>query len=818
MAWLNGSKKLPCVKRNATTTSVKKPSPGPEEHKLRYKKPARTWTEALPIGNGRLGAMVFGGVAGERLQLNESSLVSGYPGYRNLPLDARKDYAAITAAIAAGRYVEATRLVESRWLGACWACYQPLGDLVVDFPKTGSPRNYERELDIAKGIFRVSYESGGARFTREIFASHPDEVIVLRFASDKAGRLDFRVRFGSPHPVEVRAGGARLSMHGQAPGFVLRRTLEWVEERGDTWKYPELWDEACKRLPGAAQVLYNGRGMFFSARLSVQTRDGEISATGDSLTVCGASETVILLAASTSYNGFDKDPVSEGADAGAKAERALKRALKRDSPTLLKRHTTDHRGLFDRVTLDLGPGSGLPTDQRLKEPGPALAALYFQFGRYLLIAGSRANGQPLNLQGLWNEEIIPPWSGQYTLNINAEMNYWPAAVCNLSECAEPFHRMIRELAVDGRRVAREMYGRRGWVAHHNTTLWREAQPVDNTAVAAYWPLGGAWLCVELFDHYRFGQDLELLREAWPLMKEACLFLLDWIVPNAEGRLVTPVSTSPENTFHYKADEKEVIGSISAGSTMDMGIIRELFRNTAEAAAILGIEDGFRRKLKAAAGKLPAFRIGARGQLQEWQEDLMETEPDHRHVSHLFALHPAAQITPRGTPELAAAARKTLELRGDGGTGWSKAWKISFWARLGDGDHADKMLEELLKESTLPNLFDTCPPFQIDGNFGGAAGIAEMLLQSHDGEIELLPALPCAWPSGSVRGLRARGGYEVAIQWSDGCLEEAEIRASRDGACRARLGGKVRAMSMKAGERLRLDGNLKRRPKLPPRKR
>ena len=769
--------------------------------RLWYTSPAAKWEEALPIGNGRLGAMVFGGASQERLQLNEDTLTSGYPGYRDLPLDARKDFATITNQIVRRQFAEADALVTEKWLGGSWACYQPLGDMFLDFGHKEPVTNYTRELDLNSAVCRVRYQSGGVTFTREVFASQPDQVIVVRLTADRPGGLNFRARLTSPHPVEVRAEGGQLAMRGQLPGFVLRRTLDWVEKKGDTWKYPELWDKSGRRLSNAAPVLYNGRGLLFDARLAARARGGKVTAEKEGLAVSGAEESVIVYSAASSYNGFGEKP----ADASKKAEGFLQAVAKRNYSDLAGRHTRDYRSLFGRVSLDLGVQGSLPTDQRLKSPDAALAALYFQFGRYLMIAGSRPGTQPLNLQGIWNHEVIPPWACQYTININAEMNYWPAEVCNLSECAEPLLRMIGELAVDGRRVAREMYGRRGWVAHHNTTLWRDAQPVDNAAQASFWPMGSGWLCQHLFEHYRFTGDRGFLeKEAYPVMKDACLFYQDWLVDDGKGRLVTPVSTSPENVFVYtNAAGKKTRASVSAGGTMDMSIIRDLFANTLRAGEILGGDAEFRATLKTTLGKLLPFQIGARGQLQEWAEDFVEGDPRHRHVSHLFALHPGSQITVRGTPELAAAAKRTLELRGDGGTGWSKAWKINFWARLEDGNHAQKMLHELLTQSTQVNLLDVCPPFQIDGNFGGAAGIAEMLLQSHEEEpgaagggseiISILPALPENWPDGSVKGLRARGGFVVDIAWKGGRAVSWRIASKEPRLVKVRVQGEVKTV-------------------------
>jgi alpha-L-fucosidase 2 len=777
-----------------------------QDLRIWFTEPAPKWDEAFPMGNGRLGAMVFGGATAEHIQLNEATLVSGYPGYRDLPLDVRKEYPEVTSLMAQRKFAEATDCVNTNWLGSSWACYEPLGDLFFDFTNGAPVENYRRELDLNTAICRVSYEVGGVKFTREIFASHPDEAIVFHFTASKPHSLNFRIRLASPHPVSVKANGAGLAMDGQIPGFVLRRTLDWVEKHGDTWKYPNLWDASGKRLPNASQVLYEGRGLKFDARLVAQARGGKLTAENDMLDVAGADEATIIYTAASSYGGFNRPNI----DPVPKAEGIMRSAARLGYDRLRGRHLRDYQSLFQRVALDLGPQSNLPTGERVKSPDESLAALYFQFGRYLMIAGSKPGGQPMNLQGIWNDKVIPPWSSEYTININLEMNYWPSEVCNLPECAEPLLRMVGELAVNGRDVARKMYGNHGWVAHHNTTLWRDAEPVDGSGQAAFWPMGSGWLCHQLFEHYQFGGDRDFLRaNAYPIMHDGCLFYLDWLIDNGKGQLVTPVSTSPENAFVYtNADGQKKRANISAGSTMDMSIIRDLFTNTIRAAEILQMDAAFRTTLNAVLKKLLPFQIGARGQLQEWQEDFAENEPHHRHVSHLFGVYPGRQITTRDTPELASAAEKSLELRGDGGTGWSMAWKINLWARLGDGDHAHKLLEALLTQSTLPNLLDVCPPFQIDGNFGGESGIAEMLLQSHDGEVELLPALPKAWPDGHFKGLRARGGYEVDCDWNGGQLTRAIIRSRGASTCTLRYGNKTVALTFKAGKEMRLDGGLR----------
>lgn len=732
--------------------------------KLWYDRPATQWVEALPIGNGRLGAMVFGDPCNEIIQLNENTVWAGQPNRNDNP-EAKAALPEVRELIFEGKYKEAQNLVDEKFISKTshGMPYQTVGNLELFFPGHENYSDYYRELDLEKALTTSRYRVNGINYTTEVFASYPDQVIIVRIFGDKTGVVNFSATMTRPSKSNITTkGNDELVLSG-------------ITSDHETVK-------------GAVQ---------FATHIKILTHGGSTSTSESSLHVFDADTATIYISIASNFVNYS----DISGNAFERASAYLQHALKKDYKQIIDDHIKDYRQYFKRVNLNLGTTDAIknPIDVRLQQfsggNDPQMVALYFQFGRYLLISSSRPGGQPANLQGIWNDELFPPWDSKYTVNINTEMNYWPSEVTNLSEMNEPLVTMVKELSQTGQKTAKDMYGMRGWVLHHNTDIWRINGPVDG-AFWGMWPMGGAWLCQHLFDKYEYNGNKDYLESVYSAMKEASLFFLDFLTEEPEHKwLVVCPSVSPENspTVHPEF-------SISAGTTMDNQLVFDLFTKTIKAAEILGKDKGLVKKMKNALKRLPPMQIGQWGQLQEWMHDWDNPNDHHRHVSHLYGLYPSNQISLYRTPELFSAAQTSLIARGDESTGWSMGWKVCLWARLLDGNHAYKLISDQLtpalqpdgkeRGGTYPNLFAAHPPFQIDGNFGCTTGIAEMLLQSHDGAIHFLPALPDDWDKGEVSGLRTRGGFEVSFNWENGMIQKIEIKSKLGGNCRIRVPNEV----------------------------
>jgi alpha-L-fucosidase 2 len=769
-------------------------------HVLWYNQPAEFFEESLVLGNGKLGATVFGGANSDKIYLNDATLWSGEPVNANMNPEAYKNIPAIREALKNENYKLAEEL-NKKIQGKNSESFAPLGTLEINNSEKGKAVNYHRELDISNAISKVSYEMAGIKYTREYFVSAPDQTMVIKLTSDQKGALNFDINLKSLLKSTVEVRNNILVMTGFAP----------IHE-----------NEGYMPLPKYKDV--KERGTRFTTLIQIKKTDGKITNSRESLTLKEATEAIIYVSVATSFNGFDKNPATEGVDDIAIALQNLNKTFAKPFDKVKENHIADYQKFYNRVSLDLGKTTApdLPTDERLLRYADGkedknLEILYFQYGRYLLISSSRTMGVPANLQGIWNPYLNPPWSSNYTMNINLEENYWLAENTNLSEMHLPLLSFIKNLSVTGKATAKTFYGvNKGWAAAHNSDIWAMSNPVGQFGKEdpswACWPLSGAWLSTHIWEHYVFTQDKEYLKkEGYPIMKGASEFFLEWMITDKNGKLITSPSTSPENKY---ITPDGFIGATLYGGTADLAMIRECFDKTIKAAKVLNTDSDFRAKLETALSKLHPYQVGKKGNLQEWYFDWNDEDPKHRHQSQLFGLFPGDHITPLKTPDLANAAKETLEIKGDETTGWSKGWRINLWARLWDGNRAYKMFRELLRYvdpdgkktktprrggGTYPNLFDAHPPFQIDGNFGGAAAVAEMLVQSDENEIRLLPALPDAWESGAVKGICARGGFEIEMEWSNKTLNKLVVFSKKGGKTVLINGDKKREITLEKGQ-------------------